>query len=51
MADAAGFTFGHVCHTCLAGTLTVVEFFRVAVAALVGLNVEVVTEDRVVNRL
>lgn len=51
VAGAAGFTFFHLGHGGLAGTLAVVEALGMTVVALVNLAVEVVTEYGVTDRL
>ena len=51
MAASAGLAFGHVSHTGFTGALAIVVLLGVTVAALVSLNVEIVAEYRIVNRL
>lgn len=50
MTAAARLTFSHIGHGGLAGALTIVILLGVTVAALVGLNVEIMAEYRIVNR-
>jgi len=47
MATAAGLAFFHISHSCLAGSLTVVIFFAMAVVASVGLCVKIMAEHSV----
>lgn len=51
MAAATGFTFDHISHGGLAGPLAVVILLGVAVAALVYLDVEIMAEYGITDRL